>query len=159
VPEERRIPDFIGTWNDAFARHWGVVPQLPEEFGELMSFLEPMGMLDTTVIAYRNEEPVGVVWCVPETASILAATAAGRELRDDEKVNFLGIGVRESARRQGVNLAMAASSYLELVQRGARYISYTLVLDDNWPSRRTAEKLGASICANYMVYRRNFARP
>jgi hypothetical protein len=32
------------------------------------------------------------------------------------------------------------------------------VLDDNWPSRRTAEKLGAHICANYMVYRRNFTR-
>jgi hypothetical protein len=27
-------------------------------------------------------------------------------------------------------------------------LSYTLVLDDNWPSRRTAEKLGAKIRAN-----------
>jgi GNAT superfamily N-acetyltransferase len=158
VPAQRRVDDFVDTWNEAFSQHWGVIPQLPEEFAELMSFLEPMGMLDTSVIAYRDGEPVGVVWCVPETASMLAATATDRALRDDEKVNFLGIGVRESARRQGVNLAMAAYAYVELAQRGARFVSYTLVLDDNWPSRRTAEKLGASICANYMVYRRNFKR-
>ena len=43
---------------------------------------------------------------------------------------------------------------LELVRRGQTYLSYTLVLDDNWPSRRTAERLGAYVCANYMVYRR-----
>ena len=43
------------------------------------------------------------------------------------------------------------------MQGGATHLSYTLVLDDNWPSRRTAEKLGAHVCANYMVYRRNFS--
>jgi hypothetical protein len=53
---------------------------------------------------------------------------------------------------------MAAYGYLELVRRGAQYLSYTLVYDDNWPSRRTAEKLGAFVWANYMVYRRNFRR-
>jgi hypothetical protein len=35
-------------------------------------------------------------------------------------------------------------------------VSYTLVLDDNWPSRRTAEKLGAEVCASYVAYRREF---
>jgi hypothetical protein len=58
-----------------------------------------------------------------------------------------------------MNLAMAASAYLEMVRRGAKYLSYTLVLDDNWPSRRTAETLGAFVCANYMVYRRSLRRP
>jgi len=48
---------------------------------------------------------------------------------------------------------------LELVRRGATYLSYTIVLDDNWPSRRTAAKLGAEVCASYVVYRRNFRRP
>lgn len=56
---------------------------------------------------------------------------------------------------QGVSLAMAAYAYLELVRRGAK-LSNTLVLNDNWPSRRTAEKLGAFVCANYIVYRRSF---
>jgi hypothetical protein len=53
---------------------------------------------------------------------------------------------------------MAARSFLELVRRGATWLSYTLVLDDNWPSRRTAEKLGARVCANYVAYRRRIGR-
>lgn len=55
-----------------------------------------------------------------------------------------------------MNLAMASYSYLHLIRQGSKYLSYTLVLDDNWPSRRTAEKLGAKVCANYVTYRRNF---
>jgi hypothetical protein len=50
---------------------------------------------------------------------------------------------------------MASSAYLELVRRGGKYLSYTLVLDNNWPSRRTAEKLGATVCSSHVVYRRN----
>jgi hypothetical protein len=49
---------------------------------------------------------------------------------------------------------MAAHAYLGSVARGATHVSYTLVLDDNWPSRRTAEKLGASVCAHYVTYGR-----
>ena len=68
---------------------------------------------------------------------------------------MFGIAVLESARGTGLNLAIAARSYLELVKRGSTHVSYTLVLDDNWPSRRTAEKLGGRVCANYLVYRRD----
>ena len=49
---------------------------------------------------------------------------------------------------------MSAYSFLELVRRGQTYVSFTLVLDDNWPSRRTAEKLGAAVCAHYVTYAR-----
>jgi GNAT superfamily N-acetyltransferase len=108
-------------------------------------------MLNLSVIAYRDDEPVGVVWINPD----MTPMALGRLVRDDERLNTLGIGVREQARGRGVNLAMAAHAYLELVKRGHTHLSYTLVLDDNWPSRRTAERLGAFVCANYMVYRRN----
>jgi hypothetical protein len=94
---------------------------------------------------------------IPEI-TMTAATTQGRKIREDEKLNLLAIGVRASARGRGVNLAMAAYAYLELVRRGATYVSYTLVLDDNWPSRRTAEKLGGEVCASYMAYRREFRR-
>jgi GNAT superfamily N-acetyltransferase len=123
----------------------------------LLGLFAPAGALDTSLLAYRDGAPVGFLVVVPEI-SAFAVTNPGRELRDDEKLNFLGIGVRESARGRGVNLGMAARTYLELAKRGARYLSYTLVVDDNWPSRRTAEKLGAYVCANYVTYRRNFRR-
>ena len=99
--------------------------------------------------------PVGMLLLVPEHNAEVVLKP-GRTVHDDERLNVLAIGVRESDRGRGVNLAMASYGYLELVRRGAKYLSYTLVLDDNWPSRRTAEKLGAFVCANYVAYRRNF---
>ena len=71
---------------------------------------------------------------------------------------MLAIGVREQARGRGVNYAMAGYGFLELARRGRTHLSYTLVLDHNWPSRRTGEGLGCELCANYVAYRRNFRR-
>ena len=135
--------------------HWGFTPLTEDEISLLFEAFQTAGLFDTSVLAYHDGRPVGMLFVVPEV-SATAIVNPGRVLKDSEKLNILAIGVRESARGQGVNLAMAAYGYLELVRRGAKYLSYTLVLDDNWPSRRTAEKLGAFVCANYMVYRRNF---
>ena len=66
--------------------------------------------------------------------------------------------MRTPARGRGVGLALASAAFLELVRRGATHVSYTLVLDHNWPSRRTAQRLGAEVCANYVAYRRNLRR-
>jgi GNAT superfamily N-acetyltransferase len=146
---------FTEVWNECFAVHWGYTPFIADEVELVFASLESSGTLETSLLAYQGDELVGALWVVPNL-SMTAATAPGREIRDEEKLNLLGIGVRKAARGRGVNLAMAAASYLKLARRGARYLSYTLVLDDNWPSRRTGEKLGGEVCANYVVYRRNF---
>jgi GNAT superfamily N-acetyltransferase len=157
VSKVRRTGDFAATWKNTFKSHWGFAPMSEDEISLLLEAFKPAGVFDTSVIAYHNAMPVGMLFVVPEV-SATAVLKPGRVLKESEKLNILAIGVREPARGQGVNLAMAAYAYLELVRRGAKYLSYTLVLDDNWPSRRTAEKLGAFVCANYMVYRRNFRR-
>ena len=150
VAEDRRVREFTSTWNEAFHDHWGAAPFNEADVELLFGLLGPMGMLELSVLAYRDGEPVGVLWVNPD----MTAMALGRLVRDDERLNTLGIGVLKEARGRGVNLAMSAYAYLELHRRGQTHMSYTLVLDDNWPSRRTAERLGAYVCANYMVYRR-----
>jgi len=155
IDREQRVRHFTAVWNHAFAKHWGASPFTEDELANLFDFFSLLGALDTSVIAYRGSEPVGTLMVSPESTEG-AILKPGRTLQDSEKLNFLGIGVHASARGRGVNLAMASYAYLELIARGAKYLSYTLVLDDNWPSRRTAEKLGATACANYVTYRRNF---
>jgi GNAT superfamily N-acetyltransferase len=155
IPDARRVADFTDTWKDTFKLHWGFTPLSEDEISLLLEGFKPAGAFETSLIAYQKGAPVGMLFVVPEVTAT-AVLKPGRVLKDSEKLNILAIGVRESARGRGVNLAMAAHAYLELVSRGAKYLSYTLVLDDNWPSRRTAEKLGAFVCANYMVYWRNF---
>ncbi len=153
VEDASRVKDFVTVWEGAFAAHWGMSPQAFEEWEELFGFIGAIGAFDVSVLAYRDGEPVGAVLGIPDLSGLAVRTEV-RELRPDEQLNLLGIGVRAVARGQGVNLAIAARSYLEHVKRGNTYVSYTMVVDDNWPSRRTAEKLGGQVCANYLVYRR-----
>jgi GNAT superfamily N-acetyltransferase len=157
LPSEQALDDLTDVWADTFRAHWGFIPFSRPEMSSIVASFTPAGYLDASFLAYREGRCVGFLSNAPEISS-LAVLARGRVLDDSEKLNFLGIGVRGEARGRGVNLALAAASYLELVRRGARYLSYTLVLDDNWPSRRTAKRLGAEVCANYVVYRRRFGR-
>ncbi len=157
VPESERASQFARLWNEAFKAHWGNSPFVEAELELLLGRFASPGMIDLTLFAYRGTEAVGVLWVSPE-ATASALRKPGRTVQPAEKLNFLGIGVHESARGRGVNVAMASYAFLELLRRGATHLSYTLVLDDNWPSRRTAEKLGASVCANYLAYRRDLRR-
>ncbi|MGA2210838.1 MAG: hypothetical protein ABSH30_14500 [Acidimicrobiales bacterium] len=153
VADDRRVPDFDAVFTEAFARHWGWFPHSQAEWAELFEFTGLIGGLDVSILAYAGAECVGAVLGIPDLSG-LAVLADGRELRPDERLNLLGIGVRPSAQGQGVNLAIAAKCYLQLAKMGNSHVSYTMVVDDNWPSRRTAEKLGGRVCANYLVYRR-----
>jgi hypothetical protein len=140
-------------WNETFATHWGWCPLAPELTA--LFVLDGQPALDSSVVALYEGVPVGFCFVLPDDASH-AVLAPGRALRADERLNSLAIGVRASARGRGVNYAMAAHGYLTLIARGWTHVSYTLVLDDNWPSRRTGEGLGGSLRANYLAYRRDF---
>src|SRR5262249_60392255 len=130
IERAKRNRLFADVWNECFAKHWGIYPFSVDEVDLLFASMEPTGLLDTSLFAYQDEEPVGVLWVMPEISK-MAATAPGRHVRDDEKLNFLGIGVRAPARGRGGNLAMAAYSHLALVRRGPAHVSYHLVLDEH----------------------------
>jgi GNAT superfamily N-acetyltransferase len=150
-PAEERALVLSELWNECFARHFGWCPLSPEITALFVAGGGPV--LDTSVFALQDGQPVGFCFVIPDDPSH-AGFAAGRVQRPAEELNMLAIGVRPAARGRGVNYAMAGYGFLELVRRGWTHVSYTLVLDDNWPSRRTGEGLGASLCANYLAYRR-----
>ncbi len=154
TPEDR-TREFTDLWNDTFKAHWGFSPFSYDEMAMLFAAMAETSLLETSVVAYKDEESVGFVFNASDDPSH-AVLATGRSLDDSEKLNVLAIGVREAGRGQGVNYAMVGYSYLELARRGWTHLSYTLVRDDNWPSRRTGERLGCQVCANYLIHRRNF---
>jgi ribosomal protein S18 acetylase RimI-like enzyme len=154
----------IDVWTDvtnaAFARHWGW-NQISRE--EVRPMLLPLGgtlVSDLSMVASIGAQPVGAVFSVPDLSGILAQARAGVKLKPERgggtRGALINIGVLESARSQGIARAMAARSFLTMAQHRMRYAGYTLVLDDNWPSRRTAESLGASVTGNFVTYRRDF---
>lgn len=154
--------------NECFARHWGIPRFTVEELSGLTVGLKDFLVADFTGFAEVNGELAGYVYATPDLNQAFHAMKGRdpaahadefqRHLRSIHHGMLLIIGVREKWRGRGINLALAAKSYLAMIDRGYKSASYTLVLDDNWPSRRTAEKLGGKVARNFVVYRRELKR-
>ncbi len=154
----------VDVWTDvtnaAFARHWGWNSITREEVRPMLTPLQSTLVADLSMIAEIDRSPVGAVFSTPDLSGTLALVRAGVKLPPERgggaRGALINIGVLEAARSRGVARAMAAHSYLAMARNYMRFAGYTLVLDDNWPSRRTAESLGARVTGNFVAYRRDF---
>ncbi|MFI5353256.1 MAG: GNAT family N-acetyltransferase [Candidatus Binatales bacterium] len=160
---EYGFPATVDAWTDvtnaAFARHWGWNPVTRAESRPMLMPLGETAVADLSMVASEGGEPIGAVFSVPDFSATLAQVRPGAHIAPERgggsRGALINIGVLEKARSRGVGLAMAARSFLAMAARGMRYAGYTLVLDDNWASRRTAERLGARVTGNFVAYRRN----
>jgi len=165
---EEESDAFAALGNETFSAHWGFMP-LPDavmrgftvEFKDLL-IPELLGFAEV------DGERVGFVYSIPDLNQALHpmrdkaleenfAEFQHRFEQIDHGV-LLIIGVKKEFRGRGINLGLAAHSYLGMIERGYKTASYTVVMDDNWPSRRTAEKLGARVTRNFNVYRKEIVK-
>jgi ribosomal protein S18 acetylase RimI-like enzyme len=155
---KRAVDAWTDIINESFARHWGWNPVGRDELRPIMAPLEGSAVPELSIVACIGAKPVGAVFSVPDLSSLLARVQAGARLSAErgggKRGALINLGVLEEARRRGVATAMAARSFLTMASRGMRYAGYTLVLDDNWPSRRTAAALGARVTGNFVTYRK-----
>ena len=164
---EEESETFGALCNETFNAHWGFMPLSMQVMRgltvEFRDFLVP----EFTAFAEVDGEPVGFVYSLPDINQPLHRMR-GKPLEENlaefqnlfQQIDhgvLLIIGVKKNYRGKGINLALAAKSYLGMIERGYKTASYTVVLDDNWPSRRTAEKLGARVTRNFIVYRKELA--
>jgi ribosomal protein S18 acetylase RimI-like enzyme len=155
------VDAWTGVINAAFARHWGWNPVTHAEVRPMLLSLRNTPVADLSMLAEVDGEVVGAVFSVPDWSTMLARVKRGVIL-DPERGGgtrgaLINIGVLEQARGRGIAIAMAAQSFLTMAQQGMRSAGYTLVLDDNWPSRRTAETLGARVTNNFVTYCRGLS--
>lgn len=158
---------FADVFNDTFAVHWGAHPLSAAMMHGLTVGLKDFLVADFIVFAELDGETVGVVYALPDLNQALhRVRGVSPEQHADEFQQALSaidhgvlliIGVKQAYRGRGINLALAAKSYLAMMRYGYKTASYTIVLDDNWPSRRTAEKLGGKVTRNFVVYRKRLA--
>lgn len=162
LEEETEI--FTASFNDTFSTHWGFMPLPTGVMREMTVGMKDLLVSDFMVFAEAEGETVGAVYSLPDLNQALHPMRGKaieeefeefqRHLQAIDHGVLLVIGVRKDYRGRGINLALAARSYLAMIERGYKTASYTVVLDDNWPSRRTAEKLGARVTRNFNVYRK-----
>ena len=155
---------FTQLLNESFSAHWGAPqftqPQMHGFISAMRDFLIP----DSLGFAEVEGSAVGFVVCFPDLNQALHRLGGKpveehlaefqRYLQEIDHGVLLIIGVQERARSRGINLALAARSYLAMMERGYKTASYTVVLDDNWASRRTGEKLGGRVTRNFIIYRK-----
>lgn len=155
---------FAALGNETFSAHWGFMP-LPEAVMRGFT-VESRDLLIPEFLGFAevDGERVGFVYSLPDLNQALHPMR-DRPLEENfpeflerfaaiDHGVLLIIGVKREFRGRGINLALAAHSYLGMIARRYKTASYTVVLDDNWPSRRTAEKLGARVTRNFNVYRK-----
>lgn len=162
---EEETARFCEVNNECFARHWGIPRFSIDELSGLTIGLKDYLVPDFLQFAEVDGRIAGYVYATPDLNQAFHASRGKDASASDGFQRYLTkidhgmlliIGVREGHRGKGVNLALAAKCYLAMMNRGYKSASYTLVLDDNGPSRRTAEKLGGRVARNYIVYRRDW---
>ena len=145
---EQENSRFTAVFNDTFAQHWGASQMTEREMGGLTVGMRDLLVPESCAFAEVDGETAGGVYALPD----MNCVANGRPL--DHGI-LLIIGVREPFRKRGINLALGARCFLGFLERGYKSASYTVVLDDNWRSRKTAEKLGCRVEKNFVIYRRD----
>ncbi len=158
---------FTALCNETFSGHWGFMPLQETVMRGLTVEFQDFLVPELTGFAEVGGRTVGFVYSLPDLNQalhpmrdkVLAENLPELQQRF-QQINhgvLLIIGVQQEFRGRGINLALAAHSYLGMIERGYKTASYTVVLDDNWPSRRTAEKLGARVTRNFNVYRKELS--
>lgn len=155
---------FAALANETFSAHWGFMP-LPDAvmrafYVDFKDFLIP----EFLAFAEVDGQRVGFVYSLPDLNQALHPMRDKvleenfpefqQRFQEIDRGALLIIGVKKEFRGRGINLAMGAHSYLGMIARGYKTASYT-VLDDNWPSRGTTEKLGGVVVRNFVVYRKD----
>jgi ribosomal protein S18 acetylase RimI-like enzyme len=164
---EEETEAFTDVFNDTFSAHWGAHPLSVAMMHGLTTGLKDFLVPDFMVFAEVDGGIAGAVYSLPDVNQAFHLMK-GKSPEDhlDEFQQALSaidhgvlliIGVRQRYRGRGINLALAAKSYLAMIERGYKTASYTIVLDDNWRSRRTAEKLGGKVTRNFVTYRKELA--
>lgn len=162
LEEETEI--FAALGNETFSAHLGFMPLPIAVYRGLTVELKDFLLDGFTLFAEVDGEAVGFVYSIPDLNQALHPMR-GKAIEENLEVFqrymeaidhgvLLIIGVKRDYRGRGINLALAAKSYLAMIDRGYKTGSYTVVLDDNWPSRRTAEKLGGRVRRNFNLYRK-----
>jgi hypothetical protein len=161
---EEETETFTDLFNETFQSHWGFMPLTTAVMRGLTVELRDFLVADFTAFAEAEGQTTGFVYALPDLNQAFHRMRGKaieenlpelrQHLQDIDHGVLLVIGVKQAYRGRGINLALAARSYLAMIDRGYKTGSYTVVLDDNWPSRRTAERLGARVTRNFNVYRK-----
>ncbi|MFZ0546751.1 MAG: GNAT family N-acetyltransferase [Candidatus Promineifilaceae bacterium] len=137
------LPAIVNAIQEAFRDHWGIVEQTPEQELERWNRrieTDPAFDPDLWFLAVDGDQIAGFSLCSPKRG-------ANQEMG---WVNVLG--VLRPWRRQGLGLALIQHSFVELHQRGKKWVGLGVDADSLTGAARLYEKAGMYIARQFDKY-------
>jgi len=155
---------FRDVYNSAWQKNWGFIPMTEEETNYIAERLKPIVLPGLTLIAEKDEEPVGFMGILPDLNfvfkkmrgklnpfTILKAIYYSKKIRD---LRLLLLGIKAEYRNKGVDALLYREGFKNIKGKYNQYrrVEFSWILEDNIPVQRLVEMIGARLYKKYRIY-------
>jgi hypothetical protein len=155
---------FRDVYNSAWQKNWGFIPITEEETNYIAERLKPIVLPGLTLIAEKDEEPVGFMGILPDLNfvfkkmrgklnpfTILKAIYYSKKIRD---LRLLLLGIKAEYRNKGVDALLYREGFKNIKGKYNQYrrVEFSWILEDNIPVQRLVEMIGARLYKKYRIY-------
>jgi hypothetical protein len=159
---DNEISRALSVYNRAWEKNWAFVPWTEKEFRTIAGRLKDLLLLDTTLLAEINGEPVGMLIAVPDYNFVIKKLNGRlwplgifKFLYYRNKIRALRLmimGVVKEHRQRGIEGVMYYESLKNTLRLGYERCEFSWVLDDNIMTQRAAEMMGGKLYKKYRIY-------
>ena len=156
---------FKDVYNSAWEKNWGFIPLTDEEVSYLGEMLKTIVVPDLTLVAEKNEEPVGFMGLLPDFNSVLKHMNGGvnpvsiakalyysRRIKD---LRLLLLGIKPEYRNKGVDALLFREGFKGVRKGGYKRVEFSWILEDNIPVQRLVELIGGRFYKKFRIYEKN----
>lgn len=153
---------FKDVYNSAWEKNWGFIPLTDEEVSYLGEMLKTIVVPDITLVAEKNEEPVGFLGLLPDfnfvlkhmngrvnPVSIAKALYYSKRIRD---LRLLLLGIKPEYRNKGVDALLFREGFKGVRKGGYKRVEFSWILEDNIPVQRLVELIGGRLYKKFRIY-------
>jgi len=159
---KRDMMIFKEVYNSAWGKNWGFIPLTDEEVVHLGNNLKTVLDPDMTIIAEKDNKPVGFLGLLPDfnfvlkhmkgnvnPLSIVKALYYSKKIKD---LRMLLLGTKAEYRNKGVDAIMFREAFKGVKKGGYKRVDFSWILEDNIPVQRLIEMIGGSLYKKYRIY-------
>lgn len=170
---ERDIRIGMDIFNDAWADNWGFVPLTENELKKMASDMRMIIMPELTQIVSINDEPVGIVICLPNLNSMIAdfdgKLTPGNIARflwrfkvlKPNEARLVLLGIRRKLRHVRKYAGLSTYMYVKINEAGCkihiRRAELSWTLEDNAPINVGIKLMGGKVYKTYRIFQREIA--
>ena len=150
------------AWED----NWGFVPVSDAEFDWLAKELKPVVLPELVRFAFMDDEPVGVLLCVPDWNPVMGDLDGSpwrhplRTLKhvlrsraeNMEGLRLILLGVKPGFRDRGIEGVLLGEGLRVSIDTGYQWCEYSWILEDNELTKRAVRLMGGEVYKVYRVY-------